>query len=331
MIGGGSKTLKTTLAEDLAVSLASGTPFLGHFAVPNPVNVGFISAESGMFTLQRNANAIAEARGLNLGDLPIFWGEKLPQICRATHLAALEAAIVAHRLQVMMVDPTYLMVLAGDTQGRSSAHVTDMGSILIGLTEIVQRTGCCILLIHHHRKHKDDPFAPPELSDLTGAGYAEWARQWLLIGRREHYEHGTGIHRLWLNVGGSAGHSSLWTVDVNEGVIDDHLQGRCWEVMVQAAVEARHEAKAAKEAEKKLAEQSRVIENASRILKHLERFPEGTTVKAIREGCNLNPTAATKALDQLRESEEIEDCTVTKSNNQTYPGVRKTTPLEHRN
>ena len=331
MLGGQSKTLKTTIALDATVSLGTGTDFLGAFPVTEAVRVGIISAESGMYTLQRNARVIAQARDVVPQDINCFWGDKLPKICKPDHLEALRTTIIKQELKVVFLDPAYLMILSGDEQGRNAGNVFDMGSILIGLTDISRDTGCTIILIHHNRKNKEDPFSPPDLADMAFSGFAEWARQWLLIGRREKYEHGTGIHRLWLNIGGSVGHGSLWSADINEGVIDDNLEGRCWDVSVQAPHEAKQEAQASKEATKRQAEHATVIEHATCTLKYLSKFPEGRTIKDIREACGLNTTAMTRALDSLRESDEITDCEVKKTNGQTYTGVRKTNSLEHRN
>src|SRR5687767_13403037 len=94
-----------------------------------------------------------------------------------------------------------------------------------------------------HEKERADPFQPPELEDIAWSGFQEWCRQWLLVGRREKYEPGTGSHRLWLNVGGSAGHSALWALDIEEG----KLPNRTWEVNVMHADEARQEVTERKE------------------------------------------------------------------------------------
>ena len=68
IIGGRSKTLKTSLACDLAVSLGSGTPFLGRFDC-HRVGVGFWSGESGAATIRETASGIADSKGVDLADV----------------------------------------------------------------------------------------------------------------------------------------------------------------------------------------------------------------------------------------------------------------------
>ena len=67
-----NKTLKTSIAADLLISLASGTPFLGRFAVPEPGRVLFMSGESGLAALLSIAQRICGARGLTLASLDNF-------------------------------------------------------------------------------------------------------------------------------------------------------------------------------------------------------------------------------------------------------------------
>lgn len=52
---------------------------------------------------------------------------------------------------------------------------------------------------------------------LAFAGVAEFARQWLFVGRTAVYQSGSGVHDLSLSIGGNAGHSSGWSVRVDEG------------------------------------------------------------------------------------------------------------------
>jgi len=80
-IFGAFKTLKTSLTADLLISLASGTPFLGHFPVAEPGRTLFLSGESGLAALQSIARRIAAARGLSLETLDNFeLSPKLPNL-----------------------------------------------------------------------------------------------------------------------------------------------------------------------------------------------------------------------------------------------------------
>jgi hypothetical protein len=77
-------------------------------------------------------------------------------------------------------------------------------------------SGVTLILVHHNRKAVSKSKEPPQLEDMAMAGFSEFARQWWLIGRREKFRPGYP-HELWLNAGGSAGHSGLYRVDIDEG------------------------------------------------------------------------------------------------------------------
>ena len=208
IVGGRSKTLKTSIVCDLVVSLGSGTPFLGRFDA-RQVAVGFWSGESGAATIRDTARRCAEARGVDLAETWTLWSFDLPRLSDLRHLDALEETIRGHGLKVAVLDPLYLALLSPETASGAS-NVFMMGSLLQGLTRLGQRTGCTIILLHHFRKGgQSDETNPAGLEELAQSGVAEWARQWLLLQRRCPYQ-SDGNHSLWMRCGGSAGHSSLW-------------------------------------------------------------------------------------------------------------------------
>ncbi|HEX5103217.1 MAG TPA: AAA family ATPase, partial [Pirellulaceae bacterium] len=211
------KALKTSVCMDLCLSLASGRHFLGKWPV-NQTNTLFLSGESGKGALQQLATRICASKGI--GDLEAITGfqmsEWLPRFDAMADLAKLRRTIIRAGAGIVFIDPIYLCI-----DGDDANNLFAMGKQLRGVAKVAKDTGTTLVLVHHFKKTLPDMYSQPELAWLSWSGFAEFARQWLLLNRRETYESGSGDHRLWLTAGGSAGHGGAWGLDVSEGVISD--------------------------------------------------------------------------------------------------------------
>jgi hypothetical protein len=322
ILGGRSKAMKTSVAVDLVVSLGSGAPFLGRFNSKR-VAVAYWSGESGAATIRETARRIADSKGINLAETDCLWSFDLPHLSDLTHLDTMERMIRDRGIEVVVVDPLYLCLLDSDTANGAS-NVFLMGSLLQGVTRIGQRTNCTTVLLHHFRKsgipNNDDPAT---LEELAQSGAAEWARQWLLLQRRSPYQ-GDGIHSLWMRCGGSAGHSSLWGVTVDEGIINpETFGGRKWDVTISPAADARAESQRDREQRKAVEQERREGKHRDELLKVLRAAPDGDTGKALRERAGLNSANFNKAISVLLQEGRAAQCKITK-NRREEDGFRPT-------
>ena len=314
VIAGPRKCLKTNLSVDLTLSLASGSPFLARFPVARPVRVGLMSGESGAATMQETARRIAVSKGLVLDDCEFArWSFDVPQLANFLHVEALRRYIERHRLEVLILDPTYLMMT---TLGDNAGNLFVVGNLLKVLGDLAQQTGCTPILCHHLKKGVADPYEPAELENIAWAGFQEYVRQWFLLNRRIRYDPDRGgHHELWLSVGGSAGHSGLWGLNIDEGTRQSP-GGRYWDatlVSAHDAYEERHEAaEAASEAQKQKQQERREDKQRQAVLRAMARFPDGETARAIRDLACIRQQTTQDILESLVEEGLAERCTVTK-------------------
>jgi replicative DNA helicase len=279
ILGGPKKSLKTTLLVDLALSIGTGTPFLGHFPVEQGARVAVASGESGQAVLQETARRVCAAKGIDLAAANVVWGFELPQLADPAQLAALQRALEAEAVEVLLFDPLYLSLLSGVGQGGPQAsNLYQMGPLLLGVARACLNVGCTPVLAHHF-KQRPNQHDEPQLEDLAFSGVAEFARQWVLVARRERYEPGTGRHNLWLSVGGSAGHSGLWAADVDEGVIDEDFCGRKWEVSLAPVGELRQQERQTREAARQEAQAQKDRDDDDAVMRALDALdPQGRGV-----------------------------------------------------
>jgi replicative DNA helicase len=309
-LGGPRKTLKTSLEVDLAISLATGTDFLGKFKVPERRKVLLISGESGEAVLQETGRRVCEPRGVDPGSMDVHWAFKLPQVANSKDLHGLQKGLQALKPAVAMIDPLYLCLLAGvDAKDVNAGNLFHVGPLLSDLSQTCLDAGGTPILCHHTRKNLAEPFEPIELEELAWAGMQEFLRQWILVNRRAKYEPGTGSHKLWMSVGGSVGHGNLWAVDIEEGTLNDDFTGRRWEVEVHTATEAREGAQDARadREEKKRAKQ--VKQDGTAVLGALDRLAgqDGWAVYSqVRSAAHLNGDRMTRAALGLEKETVIE-------------------------
>jgi hypothetical protein len=314
IIGAPKKTMKTSLMVDLAVSLASGTDFLQHFEVDRSYRVVMLSGESGEFTLQETIKRVCPFRIVDPEEIDCLWGFSLPRLSRADDLAALQQALRETGREVLILDPLYLALLNGNGD-LNAANLYQMGPLLLDVCRACLDVGCTPLLVHHATRQLKTGEVM-QLEHLAFAGIAEFARQWLLLSRREAYLAGSGSHKLWLNYGGSAGQSGCVALDIEEGQLLDNFQGRRWDVAVQQAGKAIRAQRNAKQEAKEAKEAEQLEEDEAAILDALDRLDQegkGVSKEEVREVANLGTRGCSrldKAVKSLVEKELVEKLTV---------------------
>jgi hypothetical protein len=324
ILAGPKKCLKTSVALDLALSLATQGMFLGKFRVKRQARVGFMSGESGMPTIQETAGRICTTmrRELACIEKNLIFTEWLPRFDNLSHLTSLEQWIINWGLEVVIIDPAYVCI-----PGEAAANMFKMGELLRSANTIFERTGSTMILVNHTRKNEGvhhNQYAPLELESIAWAGFQEFARQWVLLNRRKAYEPGSGEHRLWMSSGGSAGHSGLWAVDVEEGVYKSGMP-RIWKTTVQNSADARQAEAERKATDKQAKVQEQVERDIEKLLNAVRLYPQGETKSILKEAAGLTTGKCNVALSRLLETGQIAPCTIPKEK-QSYQGYRFTTP-----
>jgi hypothetical protein len=318
---GPKKSLKTSLALLMAVCLATGTPLFGTFAVPNRKRVGFMSGESGPGTVRNCFRRICDSLIIQAETIENFaFCFSVPILDVSADITAVERFIVNNRLEVLFIDCFYLM-LGG--LGGNAPNLFVMGGALSKLLTLQSKTGCTICLVHHTPKNM--PCKVPELDDAAFAGVAEVARQWILLNRMERYNPmKPGQHKLWLVAGGSAGHSTVLNLGIDEGAQTDP-GGRKWIVNASNSVEHRprlgahgHKGKG----ETVLDAQAIELESDRKtITETLTRLGRVDTKTGIRDESAIPPARFNKAWDTLlNDGAVVLFGTIKKGNNQSHDG-----------
>ena len=147
IIGGCPKACKSTLALDLAVSVASGTPCLGRFEVHTPGPVLVYLAEDALPRVRDRVAQLCQYRGISLSSLDLH-------VVTATSLRldlerdqnALDQTLTALRPKLLVLDPLVRMHRLDENSA------ADISGLLGFLREINRRHQLALVLVHHMAK-----------------------------------------------------------------------------------------------------------------------------------------------------------------------------------
>jgi hypothetical protein len=179
IIGGAPKSLKTWMALEMAVSVASGSACLATYDVPSPGPVLLYAAEDSESALRLRLESLAQHHALSLAslDIRVITTETL-RLDRTADQERLEATVELHRPVLLILDP--LVRLHAIDENAAGEIAT-----LLGYLRLLQRkTGAAIALVHHAKKN---------VSANGGAGYSlrgssdlyAWVDSFLYL-RRHH-------------------------------------------------------------------------------------------------------------------------------------------------
>jgi len=160
-LAGSPKAMKTWMGLDLAISVASGTPCLGRFAVEDPGPVLAFLAEDRHREVRQRVAAICRHRNLALDSLDLhFISVPLLQLHLGEDCTRLKATVDKLRPKLLLLDP--LVRIWGADENSSQ----EIGAFLGFLRTLQRRYRVAVLLVHHFTKR-----AHPRLGQaLRGSG-----------------------------------------------------------------------------------------------------------------------------------------------------------------
>jgi len=164
-IAGVGKSYKSVISLDLALSIASGKPFLGEFEVQRPGGVLMIQEEDPLWRVAHRVQVLAAQKGITTSkvnkkqtgvDIVVGPNKTIPLYISVAggvnfsdqrKLELVEKGIAEHRPRMVILDPMFMMSIGIDEF--KSSEITYILDILKHWRNVY---GCSIAVVHHYRK-----------------------------------------------------------------------------------------------------------------------------------------------------------------------------------
>jgi RecA-family ATPase len=148
VIGGAPKCAKTWLGLDMALSVATGTPCLGKYAVPEPGPVLVYLAEDALPVVRERVAGMARHRALDLAgvDIHVITAPTLRLDRDRDRLRLLETTRRL-RPRLLLLDPLVRL------HGIDENNAGEVAELLAYFRSLQRQLDLSVLLVHHTRKN----------------------------------------------------------------------------------------------------------------------------------------------------------------------------------
>ena len=148
LIGGAPKCSKTWLGLDLALSVATGTPCLGKYAVSRAGPVLIYLAEDALLVLRERVAGMARHRGLDLADVEmhVITAPTL-RLDRDPHRTRLLETAKRLRPRLVLLDPLVRL------HGIDENNAGEVAGLLAYFRSLQRELDLSVILVHHTRKN----------------------------------------------------------------------------------------------------------------------------------------------------------------------------------
>jgi hypothetical protein len=148
VIGGAPKCSKTWLGLDIALSVATGTPCLGKYAVPKAGPVLVYLAEDALPIVRERVEGMARHRGLSLAnvDMHVIAATTL-RLDSEPDRTGLQVVVQRLAPRLLLLDPLVRL------HGIDENHAGEVAGLLAYFRSLQRRYDLSVILVHHTRKN----------------------------------------------------------------------------------------------------------------------------------------------------------------------------------
>ena len=148
VIGGAPKCSKTWLALDMALSVATGTPCLNKYAVPEPGSVLVYLAEDALPIVRERVEGMARRRDLDVAAVPMHViTMPVLRLDRGPHRSQLFETVRRLRPRLLLLDPLVRL------HGIDENNAGEVAALLAYFRSLQRELDVSVVLVHHTRKN----------------------------------------------------------------------------------------------------------------------------------------------------------------------------------